>query len=98
VAGDPTATTAAWNSMMNLANAGLVNNSQYEAIQQFMDIDNFIDFFILHLWAANTDWPHHNWYAVRNKNAGPRNCRLQMAIRRLGRRACSQSRQRHWQI
>ncbi len=70
VAGDPTKTTTDWNLMMSLASAGLTNNSQYEAIQQYLDIDNFIDYMIAHLWAANDDWPQHNWYAVRNIHGG----------------------------
>ena len=32
-----------------------------------LDVDNLIDFMILHLYAGVEDWPHHNWYASRNR-------------------------------
>ena len=33
----------------------------------YLDMDNLIDFMILHLHAGVEDWPHHNWYAGRNR-------------------------------
>src|SRR5205807_627864 len=56
--------------MMTFGNAGLWNNSQYEAIQQYVDIDALIDYMIVNFWIANDDWPQHNWYASRNRNGG----------------------------
>jgi hypothetical protein len=50
----------AWNQMMGLANAGLADNAQYEAIQQYLDVTNLIDNMIVNIWVGNTDWPHHN--------------------------------------
>jgi len=32
-----------------------------------LDVDNFIDYMILHLYAGVEDWPSHNWYAARNR-------------------------------
>ena len=32
-----------------------------------LDIDNLIDFMVLHFYAGVEDWPHHNWYAARNR-------------------------------
>jgi hypothetical protein len=59
---------AAWNAMRALANSGLANASQYQQIQQYLDIDGLIDYMILNIYGGNTDWPHHNWYAGRRRN------------------------------
>ena len=32
-----------------------------------LDVDNFIDYMITHLYAGVEDWPSHNWYAARNR-------------------------------
>lgn len=32
-----------------------------------LDIDNFIDYMLINQYAGNTDWDHHNWYAIRRK-------------------------------
>jgi hypothetical protein len=33
----------------------------------YLDVDNLIDYMILHLYAGAEDWPHHNWFAARNR-------------------------------
>ncbi|WP_425396206.1 lamin tail domain-containing protein [Aeoliella sp.] len=33
----------------------------------YLDVDNFIDYMILHLYAGVEDWPSHNWVAARNR-------------------------------
>ncbi|MGK0188528.1 MAG: hypothetical protein ACI9R3_004339 [Verrucomicrobiales bacterium] len=39
-------------------------------LENLIDIDNFIDFMLLHFHAKAEDWPHHNWYAARkSRNA-----------------------------
>ena len=32
-----------------------------------LNVDNLIDYMMLHLYAGAEDWPHHNWYAARNR-------------------------------
>jgi hypothetical protein len=59
---------AAWNAMRALANAGLANASQYQQIQQYLDVDSLIDYMILNIYGGNTDWPSHNWYVGRRRN------------------------------
>jgi hypothetical protein len=66
VAGDLTA----WNTALSLANSGLTNNAQYEQLQQYVDVDNLIDYMIVNHWADNTDWPQHNWYVIRQRAPG----------------------------
>lgn len=66
VHGDATA----WNAMLALVNPGLANSSQYEQIQQYLDIPAFIDYLIVNFYAGNTDWSMHNWYACRKRTPG----------------------------
>ncbi len=40
------------------------DNPSYPAL---LDVDNFIDYLVLHLYAGVEDWPSHNWYAARNR-------------------------------
>ena len=59
-----------WNAMHALAKAGLATRAQYEAIARYLDIDHLIDYMILNFYAGNSDWPHHNWNAVRLREEG----------------------------
>lgn len=58
---------AAWDQALALANSGLAENSQYEALQRYVDVTNLADYMLTHLYLANTDWPHHNWYVARKR-------------------------------
>jgi hypothetical protein len=60
----------AWNEMMAIANSGVADNASYQAIQRYLDIDNFIDYMIMNYYGANTDWDDHNWYAARRSRVG----------------------------
>jgi hypothetical protein len=33
-----------------------------------LDVDNYIDYLIINAWGGNDDWPHHNWWAGRDRN------------------------------
>jgi len=41
-------------------NADLSSAADYEKAQTFIDINNFIDYYILETYAANADWPSNN--------------------------------------
>jgi len=47
-------------------NADGVRDSTLEPL---LDIDNFIDYMLINQYGGNTDWDHHNWYALRRKGA-----------------------------
>jgi hypothetical protein len=32
-----------------------------------LDLDDFIDYMIINQYGGNTDWDHHNWYAIRRR-------------------------------
>jgi hypothetical protein len=55
----------AWNAMMSIAEAGVTTAAAYQSIQQYLDLDNFIDYMILNFYGGNLDWDDHNWYAAR---------------------------------
>jgi hypothetical protein len=56
-----------WQTVTNIANAGVTNNTAYEAIGALMDIDNLIDYMMLHIFAESEDWPRHNWYVAHRR-------------------------------
>ncbi len=53
-----------WNTMIAYAKAGLGSESAYQRIQEYADVDNLIDYMILHLYGGAEDWAHHNWSAA----------------------------------
>lgn len=63
-------TMEAWNQM--LATAAAVgsdpDDEAYARLDTLLDIDHFIDYMIINQYGGNTDWDHHNWYAIRRHN------------------------------
>jgi len=55
----------AWNYMV-------AHTYDYDIVQQYMDVDNYIDYMLLNFYGANDhDWySMHNWYAGRRREAG----------------------------
>lgn len=56
----------AWTLMTETA-ARADNADSYQQLDSLLDIDNFIDYMIINQYAGNTDWDHHNWYAIRRR-------------------------------
>ncbi len=46
----------------------LTPEAAYEKLDTLLDKDNFIDYMLINQYAGNTDWDHHNWYAIRRNN------------------------------
>ena len=63
-------TTNAWVEMYALATAGLAGETQFQAIQQYLDLDSFIDYLLVNLVCGNLDWPDKNWYGTRRRVPG----------------------------
>lgn len=67
-------TLDAWNEMLQTVQAvagrstSLTPAAAYEKLDTLLDKDNFIDYMIINQYAGNTDWDHHNWYAIRRNN------------------------------
>jgi hypothetical protein len=60
----------AWAALIAIANAGLTNDLAYTNLAQYLDIPNFVDYLLMNFYAANTDWPSHNWKAARRRTPG----------------------------
>lgn len=57
-----------WEQMTSaVAKAG--SEEGYAKLDSLLDIDNFIDYMLINQYAGNTDWDHHNWYAIRRHNS-----------------------------
>ena len=48
--------SAAWDAVVAAASAGITTDTAYQQIQQYLDMDHFIDSFIIRIWAADYDW------------------------------------------
>ena len=56
-------TLDAWEQMVATAKKAS-STSSYQQLQSMLDIDSFIDYMLINQYAGNTDWAHHNWYAI----------------------------------
>jgi hypothetical protein len=47
---------------------GLTSKSQYEKLQQYLNLTQYIDYLLLNYYAGNQDWGENkNWYAIRQR-------------------------------
>ena len=58
----------AWEKMLQVV-ARAADDVYYEKLDTLLDIDAFIDYMLINQYAGNTDWDHHNWYAIRRRGA-----------------------------
>ena len=68
-------TLDAWEQMVATAKKAS-NAKSYEQLQTMLDIDNFIDYMLINQYAGNTDWAHHNWYAILRRGTGSQGFRF----------------------
>lgn len=76
---------AAWEAMLNLARSGISSSADYEAIQEYLDLENFADAMIQRIWSSDEDWlapfflngtdvsnfeDDKNWYVARRSRNG----------------------------
>jgi len=68
-ASDPFA-PGVWPIIRDIAHNGLDEadlyhgRPAYEALQDYLDLDDYIDYLLLNFWAQNFDWPQRNWMAT----------------------------------
>ena len=67
-----------WNAMTNLLNSDITNNSVYDQVKDYLDLDNYIDYVFLHLYADAEDWPAKNGYGAVNEISGDGKFRFQV--------------------
>ncbi len=56
-----------WNAVLALAASPIASESAYAAITNAVDVDNLIDYMMLHIVAESEDWPRHNWYGAHRR-------------------------------
>ncbi|MDX1414115.1 MAG: CotH kinase family protein, partial [Candidatus Promineifilaceae bacterium] len=65
--------TVHWENFMEFVEANnLTNPDNYAYLQTQIDLANFIDYYLLQMYAANSDWPHHNVHQFRPRTQGGR--------------------------
>lgn len=57
-----------WEEMLKVVERA-ADDTYYAKLDTLLDIDTFIDYMLINQYAGNTDWDHHNWYAVRRRGA-----------------------------
>ncbi len=62
----------AWNAMLAQAEAGLSGDAEYAAIQEEIDLENFIDYLLVNFYDGNSDWDDNNFQAARRKTGDDR--------------------------
>ena len=63
----------AWNAMIDIAEAGLADPANYQAIQQYLDLEDLIDFMLMHIYGGNAiAWTNTDWRAIRRREPGGR--------------------------
>ncbi len=58
---------AHWNAMMAIDPSTLPG---YVQIQNYLEVENFADYMLLHFYGDAEDWPSHNGYAAANPISG----------------------------
>ena len=62
-----------WDHLLRFVEShDLADEHNYAYVQSQVDIANLIDYFILQIYAANTDWPHNNMQLFRPRVQGGR--------------------------
>ncbi len=67
-----------WNELMRLAEKasrqetykaimGAMPKAEGEKPETMLDVDNFIDYMLINQYGGNSDWDHHNWIALNNR-------------------------------
>ena len=65
--------TVHWENLMNFVlENDLSDPDNYAYLQTQMDIENFVDYYLVQMYIANIDWPHHNVMQFRPRTPGGR--------------------------
>ncbi|HEV7868977.1 MAG TPA: lamin tail domain-containing protein, partial [Chthoniobacteraceae bacterium] len=65
----------AWTSLQTLCSTGanvryITDQADWNAVMQYLDVDNLIDYMLLNFYGGNVDWDDHNWYSARRRAPG----------------------------
>lgn len=59
-----------WDELRRLARDDMTIPENYEALQDRLNLESFIDYLIISWWTAVSDWPQNNYYG-NNRNESP---------------------------
>ena len=59
---------SAWNRMRSVVSRDQTSTGNYRRTVREIDIDNFIDYLLVNVYAGTGDWPHNNWRAARERS------------------------------
>ncbi len=60
-----------WYEMLSyITGQDMATANAYATASAMIDIDNFIDYLIVNVYAGTGDWPHNNWRAARERVPG----------------------------
>ena len=59
-----------WDQVLAIAADGMADPANYEAIQEYLDLVNMIDWLIVNYYNGNADWDANNWQAGRLRDGG----------------------------
>ena len=57
-----------YRDLHTLAGRDLSVPENYAAVEDILDLDQFIDYMLVHFATGNTDWAHQNWYASSRRD------------------------------
>ena len=57
----------AWNELIQLVRGDIETDEVYRQVQNVLDVGQFADYILLNIFGGNFDWPHNNWYGMREK-------------------------------
>jgi hypothetical protein len=60
----------AYEELLRRASADLSATANYQAVADYLDIPDFINYMLVNFYAGNTDWAQHNWYVARKREEG----------------------------
>src|SRR5688572_5650661 len=61
----------AWNELKNFINSQHpANRAAFEGVEARLDVDNFIDYLAVNIYAGTSDWPWNNWRAAKERVPG----------------------------
>ena len=55
----------------DLINRNMSNAANYQELQNYLDIDKYIDYVLVGWWTALDDWPSNNFYGGNRSSASP---------------------------
>lgn len=63
-------TASDWLTAHSIANNGVADQTGYDAISEYVDIPNLIDYMLVNFYGGNRDWDDHNWYSINPRVDG----------------------------